>query len=61
MEGGKLVLKPLDLWDRVWKSCMGSTEKAERELDREEEYWEKREGAGLHEFLGKLEYYFTSH
>ena len=46
VEGGKLVLKPLDLWDRVWKCCMGSAEEAERELDREEEveYWEKREG-----------------
>ena len=45
VEGGKLVLKPLDLWDRVWKCCMGSAEEAERELDREkEEKWEKREG-----------------
>ena len=45
VEGGKLVLKPLDLWDIVWKCCMGSVEEAERELDREEEeYWKKGEG-----------------
>ncbi len=43
VESGKLVLKPLDLWDRVWKCCNGSAEEAERELDREEEYWRKRE------------------
>jgi AbrB family looped-hinge helix DNA binding protein len=45
VEGEKLVLKPLDLWDRVWKCCRGSAEEAERELDREEEeYWRKKEG-----------------
>ena len=37
VEGGKIVLKPLDLWDRVWNCCRGSAEEAERELDREEE------------------------
>jgi bifunctional DNA-binding transcriptional regulator/antitoxin component of YhaV-PrlF toxin-antitoxin module len=26
VENGKLVLKPLDLWDRVWKCCRGSAE-----------------------------------
>jgi hypothetical protein len=36
VEDGKLVLKPLNLWDRVWKCCRGSTEEAERELDRED-------------------------
>jgi AbrB family looped-hinge helix DNA binding protein len=36
VENGKLVLKPLDLWGRVWKCCRGSAEEAERELDREE-------------------------
>jgi AbrB family looped-hinge helix DNA binding protein len=36
VENGKLVLKPLNLWDRVWKCCRGSTEEAERELDRED-------------------------
>jgi AbrB family looped-hinge helix DNA binding protein len=36
VENGKLVLKPLDLWDRVWKCCRGNAEEAERELNREE-------------------------
>jgi AbrB family looped-hinge helix DNA binding protein len=36
VENGKLVLKPLDLWGRVWKCCRDSAEEAERELDREE-------------------------
>ena len=31
VEDGKLVLKPLNLWGRVWKCCRGSTEEAERE------------------------------
>ncbi|AFK50594.1 hypothetical protein TCELL_0169 [Thermogladius calderae 1633] len=44
VEGDRIVLKPLDLWERVWRCCLGSAEKAERELDYEErEYWEKRE------------------
>ncbi|MGC9182244.1 AbrB/MazE/SpoVT family DNA-binding domain-containing protein [Thermogladius sp.] len=44
VEGDRIVLKPLDLWERVWKCCPGSAEEAERELDFEErEYWEKRE------------------
>ncbi len=42
----KIVLKPLDLWDRVW-GCgkgKGTAEDAERELDEEEElFWRKRE------------------
>ena len=39
VEDGKVVLKPLDLWDRVWGSGRGrgSAEEAELELDREEE------------------------
>ena len=48
VDKGKIVLKPLDLWDRVW-GCgkgKGSAEKAELELDREEEeYWERGLGA----------------
>jgi hypothetical protein len=53
VEGEKLVLKPLDLWDRVWKCCRGSAEEAERELDRDEkEYWRKREAASVfHDYL----------
>ena len=38
----ELVLKPLDLWDRVWGCCRGSAEEAEQELDREEELWWRR-------------------
>ncbi len=45
VEDGKIVLKPLDLWDRVW-GCgrgRGSAEEAELELDREEEvFWRRR-------------------
>ncbi len=36
VKDGKLVLSPLDLWERVWACCSGSAEEAERELDREE-------------------------
>jgi len=44
VEDNKIVLKPLDLWDRVWKCCSGSAEEAEEELDREEEeFWRRRE------------------
>jgi AbrB family looped-hinge helix DNA binding protein len=44
IEDNKIVLKPLDLWDRVWKCCFGSVEEAEEELDREEEeFWRRRE------------------
>jgi AbrB family looped-hinge helix DNA binding protein len=44
IEDNKIVLKPLNLWDRVWKCCSGSAEKAEEELDREEEeFWRRRE------------------
>jgi AbrB family looped-hinge helix DNA binding protein len=44
IEDNKIVLKPLDLWDRVWKCCSGSAEEAEEELDREEEeFWRRRE------------------
>jgi len=45
VEEGKIVLKPIDLWDKVW-GCgkgRGSAEEAERELDaEEEEYWRRR-------------------
>jgi AbrB family looped-hinge helix DNA binding protein len=44
IENNKIVLEPLDLWDKVWKCCSGSTEEAEKELDREEEeFWRRRE------------------
>ena len=33
---GRVVLSPLDLWERVWGCCRGSAEEAERELDEEE-------------------------
>ena len=45
VEDGRVVLRPLDLWDRVW-GCgkgRGSAEEAELELDREEEkFWRRR-------------------
>ena len=45
-ENGVIVLRRLDLWDRVW-GCgrgRGSAEEAEQELDREEEvFWGRRE------------------
>ncbi len=45
VKDGKIVLKPLDLWERVW-GCgkgKGTAEEAELELDREEEmFWSKR-------------------
>jgi AbrB family looped-hinge helix DNA binding protein len=43
VENGKILLEPLDLWQKVWKRCQGSAEEAEKELDREEEnFWAKR-------------------
>jgi len=45
---GKIVLSPLDLWERVWESGVGrgTAEEAERELDAEEASWEEvRSGA----------------
>jgi len=45
IEDDRIVLKPLDLWNRVW-GCgkgMGSAEEAELELDREEDvFWSRR-------------------
>ena len=38
----EVVLRPLDLWERVWGSGKGSAEKVESELDEEEEAREKR-------------------
>ncbi|WP_281058492.1 hypothetical protein [Staphylothermus hellenicus] len=38
-------MKPLDLWEKVWCCCKGkgSAEKAELELDlEEEEFWKRR-------------------
>ena len=49
VEDGRVVLKPLDLWDRVWGSGRGkgSVEEAELELDREEEeFWAQRKLEG---------------
>jgi len=43
VEDNRILIKPLDLWERVWKCCSGNAEEAERELDSEEkEYWERR-------------------
>lgn len=39
---GEVVLRPLDLWERVWGSGKGSAEEVERELDEEEEAREER-------------------
>ena len=45
IEDDRIVLKPLDLWNRVW-GCgkgMGSAEEAELELDHEEDvFWNRR-------------------
>ena len=29
----EIILRPLDLWERVWGCCQGSAEEAEKELD----------------------------
>ena len=42
VKGREIILRPLDLWDRVWGCCQGSAEEAERELDEEEEWWQLR-------------------
>lgn len=42
VEGGKIIIEKIDLWDKVWKCCKGSPEDAERELDEEEEEFWKR-------------------
>lgn len=43
VEDGKILLEPLDLWEKVWGCCSGSAEEAEKELDKEEEkFWRKR-------------------
>ncbi len=45
VKDGRLILSPLDLWERIWSCCSGSAEEAELELDREEaEREEEREG-----------------
>lgn len=44
-EDGVIVLRRLELWDRVWGCARGrgSAEEAERELDREEDaFWRRR-------------------
>ena len=46
VEGNRIVLKPVDLWDRVWGCAKGrgSAEEAELELDHEEEeFWGERD------------------
>ncbi len=46
VRGREIVLRPLDLWDRVWGCCRGSAEEAEKELDEEEnEWWARRSRA----------------
>ena len=45
VDNGRIILKPLRLWEKVWGSGkgMGSAEEAELELEREEEaFWERR-------------------
>ncbi len=42
VEGGKIIIGKIDLWDKVWKCCKGSAEEAEMELDEEEEKFWKR-------------------
>jgi len=45
VRGREVVLRPLDLWDRVWgcSKDRGSVEEVEQELDREEElFWRRR-------------------
>ncbi len=37
----EIILRPLDLWERVWGCCRGSAEEAEKELDEEEAEWWK--------------------
>jgi AbrB family looped-hinge helix DNA binding protein len=39
---GELVLRPLDLWERIWGSSKGSAEEVERELDEDERAREER-------------------
>ncbi len=39
---GEIILKPLDLWERVWKSAKGSAEEVEMELDLDEVAREER-------------------
>ena len=38
----EVVLRPLDLWERIWGSGKGSAEEVESEPDDEEEAREKR-------------------
>ncbi len=44
VEGGKIILRPVDLWWRVWECAkgLGSAEEVEEELDEEEKSWEER-------------------
>lgn len=44
VEGNKIILRPLDLWWRVWGSGkgLGTAEEVERELDEDEVRWERR-------------------
>ena len=39
---GELVLRPLDLWEKIWGSGEGSAEEVERELDEDERAREER-------------------
>ncbi|MBB5254600.1 AbrB/MazE/SpoVT family DNA-binding domain-containing protein [Sulfurisphaera ohwakuensis] len=43
VEGNKIVIEKIDLWDRVWNCCKGSAEEAEKGLDEEEEeFWKRK-------------------
>lgn len=43
VEGNKIVIEKIDLWDKVWNCCKGSAEEAEKELDEEEEeFWKRK-------------------
>jgi AbrB family looped-hinge helix DNA binding protein len=43
VEGKKIVIEKIELWDKVWKCCKGSAEDAEKELDEEEEeFWGRK-------------------
>ncbi|MCC5997569.1 MAG: AbrB/MazE/SpoVT family DNA-binding domain-containing protein [Thermofilum sp.] len=42
VENGKILLEPIDLWQKEWRCCQGSAEEAEEELDGEEEIFGPR-------------------
>ncbi|AWR99910.1 AbrB/MazE/SpoVT family DNA-binding domain-containing protein [Metallosphaera hakonensis] len=43
VEGGKIIIEKINLWDKVWNCCKGSAEEAEKEIDEEEErFWRRK-------------------